>query len=167
MPGAWCARSRAWWSKTRALVTTVTPETPGIPRAMVLTVSFVLAPETVLCCLRPPRDAKHHRDVDVSVGTSGPHDFAVRDLRFVDHANPGHRIRAQRVVTIAIRPFWWARTGGACRDDLPVDQNGKFLPEGLDTADKSRGIVRTKPVGRMSDSVIRRSLRSYGCAMAN
>ena len=49
MPGAWCARSRAWVVKTRALVTTVTPETPGIPRAMVLTGSFVLAPETGLC----------------------------------------------------------------------------------------------------------------------
>src|SRR5579871_3355543 len=45
---------------------------------MVLTVSFVLAPETGLCCLRRQRDAKHHRQLDISVGTSGPHDFAVR-----------------------------------------------------------------------------------------
>jgi hypothetical protein len=43
-----------------------------------VTVSFVLAPETGLCCLRPPRDAEHHRKVDISVGISGPHDFAVR-----------------------------------------------------------------------------------------
>ena len=32
--------------KARKQVTTVTPETPGIPRAMVLTVSFVVSPET-------------------------------------------------------------------------------------------------------------------------
>jgi hypothetical protein len=34
--------------KARKQVTTVTSETSGIPRAMVLTVSFVLAPETGL-----------------------------------------------------------------------------------------------------------------------
>jgi hypothetical protein len=33
-------------SKARKQVTTVTPETPGIPCAMVLTVSFVLSPVT-------------------------------------------------------------------------------------------------------------------------
>jgi hypothetical protein len=32
-------------------------------------------------CLRPRRDAKHHRQVDISVGISGPHDFAVRKTR--------------------------------------------------------------------------------------
>jgi hypothetical protein len=30
--------------KHTSVVTTVTPESPGIPRAMVLTVSFVLSP---------------------------------------------------------------------------------------------------------------------------
>ena len=38
--------------KARELVTTVTPESPGIPRAMVLTVSFVLSPVTGLSCHR-------------------------------------------------------------------------------------------------------------------
>ena len=46
---------------------------------MVLTGSFVLAPETGLCCLRFPRNAKHCRD-DISVGMSGPHDFTVREI---------------------------------------------------------------------------------------
>src|ERR1700761_8494320 len=41
------AASRGKW-KTREFVTTVTPETSGIPRAMVLTVSFVLSPVTGL-----------------------------------------------------------------------------------------------------------------------
>ena len=47
MPGARCARSLACKiEKHASLVTTVTPETPGIPCAMVLTVSFVLSPVT-------------------------------------------------------------------------------------------------------------------------
>jgi len=38
MPGARCARSLACENKkAHELVTTVTPETPGIPHAMVLT----------------------------------------------------------------------------------------------------------------------------------
>ena len=45
---------------------------------VVLTAYFVLAPETGLYCLRRRRDAKHHRQLDISVGISGPHDFAVR-----------------------------------------------------------------------------------------
>src|SRR5881392_1626524 len=77
MPGAQCARSLACKIKKHtSIVTTVTPETPGIPRAMVLTVSFALSPVTGLCC-------HCHRQVttcqlDASVGASGPHDFAVR-----------------------------------------------------------------------------------------
>jgi hypothetical protein len=42
--------------KTRELVTTVTPETPGIPRAMVLTVSFALSSVIGLCCHRRQRN---------------------------------------------------------------------------------------------------------------
>jgi hypothetical protein len=45
---------------------------------MVLTVSFALAPETGLYCLRHRRDGKHRRQFDISIGISGPHDFAVR-----------------------------------------------------------------------------------------
>ena len=54
MPGARCARSLAYDNKTKytSVVTTVTPVSPGIPRAMVLTVSFVLSPEIGLVCLR-------------------------------------------------------------------------------------------------------------------
>ncbi len=57
MPGARCARSLARTTKKRTSnVTTVTPETPGIPRATVLTVSFVLSLATGLVC--------HHRPAD-------------------------------------------------------------------------------------------------------
>jgi hypothetical protein len=45
---------------------------------MVLTVSFVLAPETGLVVSVPGVKRQLHRPVDISVGISGPHDFAVR-----------------------------------------------------------------------------------------
>jgi hypothetical protein len=60
----------------RTRVSQVTPESPGIPRAMVLTVSFALSPVTGLVCHRHRRSCL--RQLDTSVGVSGPHDFAVR-----------------------------------------------------------------------------------------
>src|SRR6202050_5077565 len=66
---------------------------PGIPRAMVLTVSFALSPVIGLVCHRRRRDAKHHRQLDASVEASGPHDFAVRKLSAFVNAPPHvHRI---------------------------------------------------------------------------
>src|ERR1700687_5276400 len=65
-------------TKHTSIVTTVTPGSPGIPRAMVLTVSFALSPVTGLCCHRSPVKVAFHR-LDTSVGASGPHDFAVRE----------------------------------------------------------------------------------------
>jgi hypothetical protein len=44
---------------------------------MVLTVSFVLSPVTGLVCHRHRRNCL--RQLDASVGASGPHDFAVRE----------------------------------------------------------------------------------------
>jgi hypothetical protein len=41
--------------KHTSIVTTVTPESPGIPYAMVLTVSFVLSPVIGLVCHRHQR----------------------------------------------------------------------------------------------------------------
>jgi hypothetical protein len=93
MPGARCARSLVCKVKKHtSIVTTVTPETPGIPRAMVLTVSFVLSPVTGLVCHRPRYDAKHRHQVDASIGASGPHDFAVRvsTIRQRSHPRPPH-----------------------------------------------------------------------------
>jgi len=77
MPGAQCTRSLACKIKKHtSIVTTVTPGSPDIPRAMVLTVSFVLSPVTGLSC--HCRQRKYFRQLDASVGASGPHDFTVR-----------------------------------------------------------------------------------------
>jgi hypothetical protein len=70
-----CVQSK----KHTSVVTTVTPETPGIPRAMVLTGSFVLSPMIGLSCHRHQRNCFHR--LDAGVEASGPHDFAVRNKR--------------------------------------------------------------------------------------
>src|ERR1700676_2147193 len=92
MPGARCARSLVCEIKKHtSIVTTVTPETPGIPRAMVLTVSFALSSVTGLVCHR--RQRSFLRQLDASVGASGPHDFAVRgSTSFVADIARVHRI---------------------------------------------------------------------------
>jgi hypothetical protein len=76
-PGARCTRSLACEIiKHTSVVTTGSPVSPGLPCAMVLTVSFGLSPVTGLCCHR--RLANCFAKLDASVGASGPHDFAVR-----------------------------------------------------------------------------------------
>ena len=77
---------------------------PAFPARVVLTAYFVLAPETGLYCLRRRRDAKHHRQVDASVGAPGPYDFAVRDIVIRLLTRRVHRIPLPTFVTIAKRP---------------------------------------------------------------
>jgi hypothetical protein len=55
MPGARCARSRAWCVESTRVSHHGHAGSPGIPRAMVLTVSFVLSPVTGLVCHRRQR----------------------------------------------------------------------------------------------------------------
>ena len=73
-------------------VSQVTPETSGIPRAMVLTVSFALSSVTgFLATVAPEKLAS--QELDASVGASGPHDFAVRKVSaLVRCASSVHRI---------------------------------------------------------------------------
>src|SRR5881392_1581323 len=105
MPGAQCARSLACKIKKHtSIVTTVTPETPGIPHAMVLTVSFALSPVTGLCC--HCRQQVTTCQLDASVGASGPHDFAVRPVLFVKSTIRVHRI-PPRVRDDRDTPLWW------------------------------------------------------------
>jgi hypothetical protein len=77
--------------KARALVTTFTPATPGIPRAMVLTAYFVLPGDRALL---PPSLSRilPPRKLSASVGAPGPHDFAAASSAFVSRAISVHRI---------------------------------------------------------------------------
>src|SRR5213075_841004 len=103
MPGARCTRSLACESKkAHEVVTTGSPEQPGIPRAMVLTVSFALSPVIGLSCHR--RQQVTTCQLDASVEASGPHDFAVR-LTCCSSAAPSASTASRPAfVTIASRP---------------------------------------------------------------
>src|ERR1700689_1436856 len=72
------------------IVTTVTPETPGIPRAMVYSLLHALPGEPGLFATVAGRICIHR--LDTSVGVSGPHDFALRlrRLRLRHHRRPSH-----------------------------------------------------------------------------
>jgi hypothetical protein len=54
---------------------------------MVLTAYFVLSPVTGLIVTVAPEKLASH-ELDASAGASGPHDFAVRDLRRSSKALP-------------------------------------------------------------------------------
>ena len=116
--------------KPRKQVTTVTPETPGIPRAMVLTVSSGLSSGTGLCCPRRPRNRFHR--LDASVGASGPYDFAVRvsavrQKRCLRPSHPLPYVRDDRET-----PLCAGGNGHGYAGDLGQTGIGIFLRKGLD-----------------------------------
>src|SRR6478752_389962 len=97
---------------------------------MVLTVSFALSPVTGLVCHRHRRNC--FRELDASVGASGPHDFAVRLTRRSSATPSASTASRPAAVTIACRPSV-GRNGGGYRSDLGTERTGIFLREGLDT----------------------------------
>src|SRR4051795_10358369 len=108
MPGAGCARSLACKiKKHKSIVTTVTPKTPGIPRAMVLTTYFVISPVIGLSCHR--RQQVTTCQLDASVEASGPHDFTVRISNVRQRCVRVHRI-PPRVRDDRDTPLWWDET---------------------------------------------------------
>jgi hypothetical protein len=85
--------------------------TPGLPCAMVLTVSFALSLVTGLSCHHRLRGVSGllgltspFRKLDASVGASGPHDFAVRQRTPSSEAPLASIASRPASVTIAIRP---------------------------------------------------------------
>ena len=81
MPGVPLARSLACKNEKARRVSPpqVRRRRSGIPRAMVLTGSFVLSPVIGLCCHR--RLADMSARLGIGVEMPGPHDFAVRIWR--------------------------------------------------------------------------------------
>jgi hypothetical protein len=105
MPGAERTRSSVC-RKTHEVVTTGVPSDAAFPARMVLTVSFVLAPETGLVVSVPAQCEALSR-VDISVGISDPHDFAVRFARVrLFESESVHRSPRPTFVTIAKRPSY-------------------------------------------------------------
>jgi hypothetical protein len=110
-PGARCTRGRAWSVVNTRVSHHRFTGTPGLPCAMVLTVSSALSLVTGLSChhrLRgvsgPLALASPFRKLDASVGASGPHDFTVRFGAVRQRLHRVHRIPCPTSVTIAKRP---------------------------------------------------------------
>ena len=123
----------------------VNPKPPGIPHPKVLKAYVVLSPVTGLFCHRrladmfclSPVGPTQLRELDASVGASGPHDFAVRCNISRQHAGDrsqvfrpalrSHRAQdaaastasAPRVRDDRDTPLWWGGMARICRDDLP------------------------------------------------
>src|SRR5216684_2487692 len=141
----------------RTRVTTSTPERPAFPHAMVLTAYVVLSPVTGLFCHRrqriwfclSPVGPTQLRELDASVGASGPHDFAVRsnisrrravDRSRIQRTRPAipsrakrcrvHRIPCPTSVTIAIRPSVWDGMTRLIEMFLPTTEAKYFCKEG-------------------------------------
>jgi hypothetical protein len=86
----------------RTRVSQVTPESPGIPRAMVLTAFLCALPGDR--AFLPPSPAGLNRRLDTSVGVSGPHDFSVRKQTPSSGAPPASTASRPAFVTFAKRP---------------------------------------------------------------
>ena len=69
----------------------VRPDQPAFP-ARWFTAYIAISSGTGLSCPRHQRDAKHHRQLDLSVGRPGPRDFAVRfsHVRLTCPPRPSH-----------------------------------------------------------------------------
>jgi len=118
-PAASCAK----FGKHTSVVTTVAPEHPAFPHAMVLTAYYALSPVIGLVChrrrrivgaSRPGRARRTFRRLDAGVEASGPHGFAVRvsavrqravrSLTGLSPARPAITSRAQRCRVHRIPP---------------------------------------------------------------
>jgi hypothetical protein len=78
MPGADAPAASRASKKAHELVTTGSPVYAGIPCAMVLTAYSALSLVNRALLPPSPRNTKYCRELNASVGASGPHGFAVR-----------------------------------------------------------------------------------------
>ena len=136
MPGARSTRSLVCKIKKHtSIVTTVTPVSPGIPYAMVLTASFVLSLVSRACC--------HHRLQDHRltglISASGYQDHTTSPSAGFARSSgaiPASTASRPTSVTIAKRPF----VGTGWRGSIAVStrrQNEIFFERTLDATGKS------------------------------
>jgi hypothetical protein len=133
MPGARCARSLACKIESTRVSHHGHTGSPGIPRAMVLTVSFVLSPVIGLVCHRHRRDAKHHhhltpasRRQDHTTSPSASSAVVIGTISV--HRIPLH-VRDDRET-----PLVEERDGGVVRGDLGKQRSGISFKRTLDGA---------------------------------
>jgi hypothetical protein len=104
-------------------------KSPDIPYAMVLTAYFALPGDRAF--LPPSPRGNHSAKLDASVGASGPHDFAVRDLPRPSCAAIASTASRPASVTIAIRPHR-DETAGVKPLICPDGLSEIFFRRGLD-----------------------------------
>src|SRR6202051_4035551 len=114
----------------RTRVSQVTPESPGTPRAMVYGLFLALPGDRAFL---PPSPAKvAFRELDASVGASGPHVFAVRITRRSSSSASASTASRPAAVTIATRPSV-GRDSESYSSDLGFGKTEIFLQRGLDS----------------------------------
>ena len=97
---------------------------------MVLTAYNALSPGTGLSC--PVISRKTSARLDISVGISGPHVFAVRGNALSSEARLASIASRTQRRDDAQRPSGWARDRGRYSGDLRFGKTEIFLPRGLD-----------------------------------
>jgi hypothetical protein len=113
--------------------------TPGLPCAMVLTVSFVLAPVTGLSCHRRLQDHRLANLISASgyqAHTTSPSACA----RIRPSGAKASTASRPTFVTMANAPLI-GRDGRICRRDLPDGLSEIFLERGLDMQSEARGVI--------------------------
>ncbi len=93
MPDARCTRGRVCNKKNTRVSNHRYTASTGIPCTMVLTVSFVISPVTMLFCHRRLAGTGSAR-LSAYIGAPGPHDFAVRisAARLASLPRPSHPV---------------------------------------------------------------------------
>ena len=145
MPGAQCTRSLVCESggwNAHEYSQRVHRKTPGIPHATVYGLYRALLGDRAFLPPSPLRSLLP-RDLNASIGASGPHGFAVRIGAVRQERRRVHRIQP-RVRDDRDTPLEW---GGRRQfyTDFGLRKIGIFLQMGLDTA--SRGARTDLPVG--------------------
>jgi len=144
MPGAKRTRSLTCENRRARKIKSprVRQDIPAFPHANGFTVSFVLAPETGLSCLRPRAMRKHCRELISASGYQAHTTSPSATATFVSRAIASTASLAQRVVTIArYAPLYRAGTTRLNASDLPDSESEIYLPPGLDMESKSPGVI--------------------------
>jgi len=155
---------------------------------MVLTVSFVLSPVTGLVCHRhsrtdvlsaPGRADLNIRELDASVGASGPHDFAVRnnisrqravDRSRIQRTRPATPSRAKRVHRIPPRvrddhdtPLLWGGMAKVLEVICPTGRAKYFFKGGWTDnsliCPSGKRTLMVSPLSRAASAIMAKPLR--------
>ncbi len=160
MPGARCTRGLACSLRSTKNTHEHTGSAEAVrhPLRSGFTAYIALSSGNGLSCPRHPRDAKHHRELDASVGAPGPRDFAVRKCAVRLPARPRPPHPASYVRDDRETPLWWRRDAHRIHDFLFLKSRISLRPDRLDRACEFRDIwvgVSEQTRGPSGKSIVR------------